>query len=77
MQTVILLRLMLSTNYINWNGLTNNQVALFDKTIQVFQNKNFDELENLHHEDNIFVYDYSFSNRVGHLAIPNEFILEA
>ena len=49
-------------------------MSVFEKTINAFKDRDIDALENLHHEDFIYVNDYSFSDRADHLAGLKVFI---
>ena len=43
-------------------------MTLFEKTIQAFKNKDFELLQRIHHEDIMFVREFSMSSRDEHLA---------
>ena len=43
-------------------------MTLFEKTIRAFENQDFDLLKSIHHEDFMFVREFSMSSREEHLA---------
>ena len=49
-------------------------MSVFEKTINAFKECDINALEHLHHEDFIYVSDYSFSDRADHLAGLKVFI---
>ena len=52
-------------------------MTLFEKTIQAFKNKDFELLQRLHHEDFMFVREFSMSSRDEHLASIAEWLPNA
>ena len=43
-------------------------MTLFEQTIQAFENQDYDLAERIHHEEFMFVREYSMSSREEHLA---------
>ena len=52
-------------------------MTLFEKTIQAFKNKDFELLQRIHHEDFMFVREFSMSSRDEHLASIAEWLPNA
>ena len=52
-------------------------MTLFEKTIQAFKNKDFELLQRIHHEDFMFVREFSMSSRDEHLASIAELLPNA
>ena len=49
-------------------------MTLFEKTIEAFKNKDFELLQRIHHEDFMFVREFSMSSRDEHLASIAEWL---
>ena len=49
-------------------------MSVLKKFVNAFIDRDIDALENLHHEDVIYVNDYSFSDRADHLVGFKEYI---
>ena len=52
-------------------------MTLFEKTIQALKNKDFELLQRIHHEDFMFVREFSMSSRDEHLASIAEWLPNA
>ena len=51
-------------------------MTLFEKTITAFKNKDIVIFEDIHHEDFMFVQQFSMSSREEHLANINEWLAD-
>ena len=56
------------------DNIRKREMSVFEKTINAFKDRDIDALENLHHQDFIYVNDYSFLDRADHLAELKVFI---
>ena len=52
-------------------------ITLFEKTIRAFENQDFDLLKSIHHEDFMFVREFSMYSRDEHLASIAEWLPNA
>ena len=52
-------------------------MTLFEQTIQAFENQDYDLAERIHHEEFMFVREYSMSSREEHLANIQEWFADS